>query len=137
MTRGDRVAKISLGGFWVQDAEARALLIQRRLSSVTPNDQERVRTLVDSAIDLIEGRPRSVDFRWWTEWWTGSRIEMVWNRLHQAESELLAVAPPQLLDVLLEEAVAAAASLPAEDPARLRLAALVKGLTVPLSQMNA
>jgi hypothetical protein len=131
------MARISLGGFWVQEAENRLLVIERRLPLVGADNRSELTELLAATKQLIADRPRALTLRSVTEWWTGTRIERVWSQLHQCETELLAVAPPQLLDVLLEEAVEAASYLPSDDPARQRLSDFVKNLKVPLSQMNA
>jgi hypothetical protein len=123
---------------WVQEVRAHSLSIELR-SRRLPRSTERVEIedLLLRADEVARVKDRRFSPNRLRNWWTGSRIEGTWKILHQADLLLVRAAPPELLEDLLEYALALATSLPPTDPARIRLARLAYEQKKPIGKSKA
>lgn len=88
-----------------------------------PEDQQTpLLALLEQVEHISNARPPVMSPRRFIEWWSGSRIEVVWSLLHQVQLELLATAPLTLMQQLLEVVVEHCQALPTNDSSRTQLA---------------
>jgi hypothetical protein len=117
---------------WAQEVEAQIIRSRDRVIRLDESDRERINWLLDVADNLTTEHVRLFSFTRLSEWWFGSRVEKAWSALHEAELLIVRAARGLLLGEMFEEAMAHAAHLSPDDPARLRLEKMADGLTVPL-----
>jgi len=112
---------------WNNEVAKHLLEVRERAQQVPEEHRQSIAALL-TQVEHLTKRPSFWGWQRLSEWWSGVRIEEIWAQLHQADLELVDVAPAPLFHELLELAVEHAEALPSEDTARLRLAEYVKDL---------
>ena len=99
-------------------------------------DQTPILALLEQVEQTVTKSSRPFGWHRLYDWWTGGRSELTWSLIHEAQVQLIAVAPSSVLQDLLEIAIDHAQTLPPEDTARERLTQFISSLKGPLSSAD-
>jgi hypothetical protein len=87
-----------------------------------PQEQQlSTQNLLNEVETIMSARPSPMSPHRLAEWWSGSRTEATWSLLHQAQLDLLGIAPLTLMQQLLEVVLEHCQDLAANDTARIQL----------------
>jgi hypothetical protein len=119
---------------WNAEVSKALLELNERVAHIDEDRRRQLHILIGEIESLASQRPQLFGWSRLREWWTGGRLDLLWSLIHEAQLQLLAVAPISVMRDLLEIVVEHSENLPPNDTARLRLIDFIKNrMKGPLS----
>lgn len=112
---------IQLHADWSGELSKAFLQTSEWAKQLSEEQQLAIRSLLDEVEKTMNSRPAPLSPHRLVEWWSGSRTEATWSLLHQAQLDLLRIAPLALMQQLLEVVIERCNGLAANDTARMQL----------------
>lgn len=137
LSEGRRSRRLRLSrSSWAQEVTARSMKLRDRIPHVDDAVRSEIADKLDKADELCSTRARLFTWRRFVDWWFGNRVEDAWSLLHHVELMVIDHSAPELLPLIMEEAVLHAAVLDQADPARVRLSDYLKTQTLPIGSQH-